>query len=164
MISYTNLPETSGVWGAACFLAITEEFGTTDGEGPAQDLRGSSESRPFVIRYAGNPRDGKLLELDFKVSMRGRPIEDPQSKGQPPSITLSNLKLVSFPDPPAKDLGPTPPSSGAMGGVSHWKSFWIGVAATAVVSLATAQAILLMRRLKKLRAEGEMRRIASMDT
>lgn len=151
-ISYTNMPCKSALLMRGYFLTKTTEFETDDDEGPAESLRGTSESRRFILPYAGLPKEGKPLQLDLSLLLEGTPFNDSTSNGQPASLTLSNLKLVSFPDPTAT------------GRVLHWKSFWIGVTTTAVVSLAAAQVILLMRSLKKLRADREMRRIASMDT
>jgi hypothetical protein len=161
-ISYTNLPDDCSLDLLATYEVQTLEAATTD---DAEDGRrrpsGTSESRPFILTIPALPGNGKLLQLDLSVFLGGHPVEDPRSKGLPPSLTLSALRLVAFPDPTSEETGLVPYSPSPRG--LDWKSFCAGVAATALFSLALAQAILLVRRLRKLRDEGELRRIASLD-
>jgi hypothetical protein len=163
-VSYTNLPDNSALELTSCSVVKTQTITTNEDAGPQKHLLGTSAPRPFVITFAGLPGDGKMLQLDLSVFVGGHPVEDPASKGQPTSITLSNLKLVRFPDPTPEDLGLTSYSGSNSGQGLDWKSFCVGVTTTAVLALAMAQAILLVRRLKKMRAEREMRRIASLDS
>jgi hypothetical protein len=162
-VSYHNLPDNSVLQMTACSLCRTVTVQTSEDAGPQKRLSGTSEPRPFVIPYAGLPGEGNILQLELSVFVAGHPVADPATNSQAPSITLSNLRLVSFPDPTPEDLGLA--SSGSVaGGTLDWKSFFVGVTTAAVLSLATAQAVLLARRLKKLRSERELRRIASLDT
>jgi hypothetical protein len=162
-ISYTNLPDDSAMEMTACYLVKTETIVTHENEGPEHSLYGTSESRPFIMTMSELPGVGKLLQLELKAFIGGHPVETPASKGQVPSITLSNLKLIRFPDPTRDEValafGATSNASGRL----DWKSFCIGAVAAAVLGLALAQGVLLVRRLRRLKAEHEMRQMSSLD-
>jgi hypothetical protein len=100
-----------------------------------------------------------LLQLELSVFFGGHPVEDSRSKGLPTGLTLSVLRLVAFPDPTPEDMGLVPYSPSPRG--MDWKSFCAGAAA--ILALALAQTIVLVRRFRKLRDERELRRIASLD-
>jgi hypothetical protein len=162
-ISYTNLPDNSAMEMTACYLAKTETIITDKNEGPEQSLHGTSGSRPFIMTLSEIPAVGKLLQLELKAFIGGHPVETADSKGQAPSLTLSNLKLVRYPDPTQEEVAVMMGAMPTAGGMFNWKSFCFGAASTAVLGLAMAQGVVLARHLHKLRAEHEMRQMSSLD-
>jgi hypothetical protein len=131
-------------------------------------MEGTDDGRDFALPFDATDAKTKLVRLVMNLHLAG-----------PGSVTLSDVKLVQYPDastpasqPPATlsssqtahtpvqvTTVPATPSGGI-----NWKSFLLGVAATGVSLLFGGGIIFISRRWQRRRHERELRRIASLDS
>lgn len=161
LASYENLPDRSELQLAACYLGGNIVVDMDRESGANKGFAGTSELRPFIMPVQLMPGQGELLQLDVSLFIAGDAQTPPVPIGAVEKLTLSDLKLVRYPDPPADSTTPASPPPSVSG--LDWKSFLIGTAATAILGLAMAQGFVLVRRLRKLKADREIRQMSSLD-
>jgi hypothetical protein len=159
--SYENMPNLSELLITACYLNGNYAVDMDRYSGANMRFVGTSGLRRFIIPMDTPPAYGRdLLQLDVSLVVGWDRIAPPLPAGAVQKLTLSDLKVVSYPDSPANAISASAPSTAAS---LDWKSFLIGTAATAILGLAMAQGFVLVRRLRKLKADREIRQMSSLD-
>jgi hypothetical protein len=160
--AYQNLPDLSEIQITACYLGGNVVIDMDPNSGAANSgFMGTSELRRFAIPVQILPEKGDLIELDLSLFIASNEGTPPVPAGGVEKLTLSNFELVRYPDPPV-DSPHSSYAARSFFGLDR-KSFLIGTATTAILCLAATQTVTAVRRLRKLRADREMRQISSLD-
>lgn len=164
-VAYQNLPDKSQLELVVSYLESgSHSLATNERNGPQGHLAGTSDFRPFMIRFS-MPDPGRPLQLEINVVLcGGSTATNPTSSGHLETLSLRNLKLIQYPNPPEPIPAVTSPITSASSPGIDWKSFWIGMATSALALLGLAQLLLLARRWKRIHHERELRRMASLDS
>jgi len=111
-VAYQNLPSLSQLQLASSYLQSGTSAQATDEDvGPQKYLSGTSDFRPFSIRFSTKD-PGQPLQLEINVKLFGR-CQAANPSNLPPTVhpetfSLRNLKLVEYPNPPPSPPPPAP--------------------------------------------------------